>query len=473
MSTATVTPGYTFTSDNEPMDVAKLNQLGRPTVTIPAGSITGTEIDPASVAAVLENVAAVRNHFRDPLFTGPWLATGGQTHTPTGTRFNHPEWYAVPATGQFSCSRETITPTDEHGNRFALKVTGDAANTGVSYIGQLVPAAVAGALDENVMLTFYLRNGTGDDFTPSVRVLGCSSVDDFSTLAELATATTSEVVNGQWLRITVSLDTSVMTNWRNGGAIEIVIPAGTLDTGGKSVSFAMPQLQRGTVANSFIIPETVITPRVYTSTSDPTVDRDYTEGYRAGDLWVNTTDNEIFLCRKPDGAGAAVWVSTVAGVPAGPAYIHLQDRQAQNTSGGGATSGAWTARVLNTELVDTGNHCTLAANQFTLAAGTYNIVARCPAYACGNFQARLYNATDAAVQTDGTNEIYSTAGFSDTNTAYQQSTWVELRGRFTLATAKALQIEMRVQTTKATNGLGLPANLAAEIFTEVWLTKTA
>lgn len=468
-----ITPGYTFTDDNEPVTVAKLNQLGTPTARVAPGSITADEIDAASVADALENVAATRNHFRDPLFTNPWQTPAGQAHGASATRFNHPEWYAYTATGTITVSRDTITPTGEHGNRFAHKLTGDAAATGISYAGQLIPAAVAGALDESVTISVWVRNGTGDDFTPSIRLLGCSTIDDFATLAELSSNSLTEITNGQWKLLTHTFDTSALTNWRNGGAIELVFPAGTLDAGGKAVHFAMPQMERGIVASTFIVPETFSRNRVVATTTDPTADQDWTEGYRPGDVWRNSGDSGTFLCIAAQPAGAAVWVEILnpATVTPPPAYIHLQDRKTQNTAGGTATSGSWFTRELQTELVDTGSHCTLASNEFTLAAGTYVIEATVPAYKVNQFQARLYNVTDAAVQTDGTNEIYSsTANVQNTST---NMTAAILRGRFTLSASKALRIEMRVNTTVATNGLGLQANLGPEIYTEVWLVKVA
>lgn len=468
-----ITTGYTFTDDNEPVTVAKLNQLGTPTARVAPGSIGAEEIDAASVAGALENVAATRNHFRDPLFTNPWQTTAGQTHASGATVFNHPEWYAYGATGNVTVSRETVTPTDQHGNRFALKVTGDATATGIGYIGQLIPAAVAGALDEEIAISFWFKNGSGDDLTPSIRLLGCSSLDDFATLAELDSDTLSEVANGQWKLLTYTFDTSALTNWRNGGAIEIVIPTGALDAGGKSVSFCMPQMERGSVTTSFIVPETAVRPTVKTTTTDPTVNNDWTEGYRPGDLWRNTTDSGTFLCAAHQPAGAAVWVELINSTTlAAPAYIHLQDRKAQNTQGMSLTSGSWVKRDLTNELLDTGNHCSLATSQFTLSAGTYDIFAEAEFFKCGNFQTRLYNATAAAVVADvNANDVYGdvavAAAVSDTGSRGL------LRARFTVAASQALEFQCRVGTTNTTNGGGIRANLGPEIYAQVWLVKVA
>ena len=60
-------------------------------------------------------------------------------------------------------------------------------------------------------------------------------------------------------------------------------------------------------------------------------------------------------------------------------YIYLYDKKAATVAGGGSVSGAWRTRDLTDEVEDTGNDCTLAANQFTLEAGTYRCLISAPA----------------------------------------------------------------------------------------------
>ena len=61
-------------------------------------------------------------------------------------------------------------------------------------------------------------------------------------------------------------------------------------------------------------------------------------------------------------------------------YILIRDEKASGTTGGTFTSGAWQTRDLNTEVVDTGNHASVATNQITLAAGTYRFRIVAPAH---------------------------------------------------------------------------------------------
>jgi hypothetical protein len=141
--------------------------------------------------------------------------------------------------------------------------------------------------------------------------------------------------------------------------------------------------------------------------------------------------------------------------------ILVQDQKASTTAGGTATSGAWQTRTLNTEVLDEGNDCTLVSNQITLAAGTYDCRITSPAGFCGPHQARLRNVTDSTTVLVGTSEVSSASESAVTQTI---STIV---GRFTIAASKALEVQHRVTTTRATDGFGTP-NSFGEI--EVYVT---
>lgn len=145
-------------------------------------------------------------------------------------------------------------------------------------------------------------------------------------------------------------------------------------------------------------------------------------------------------------------------------YIRLEDQKTQNTAGGTFTSGAWQTRTLNTEVADTGNHCTLASNQFTLAAGTYEILAACPAAYCDGRQARLQNVTA------GTTLILGQNAYSSNQETDVTMTAAVVRGVFTVAGSQALEIQHRCQSTRATNGFGSEMNWGTEVYTvvELW-----
>lgn len=152
-----------------------------------------------------------------------------------------------------------------------------------------------------------------------------------------------------------------------------------------------------------------------------------------------------------------------------PDYILIRDEKAQGTGGGTFTSGAWQTRVLNTEVSDTGNHASLASNQITLAAGTYECRIRCPAVRVQRHQARLYNITDAAVVLLGTSQYAGEPG----NYESSDISVSEIIGRFTLASSKVLEVQHQCATTHATLGFGIDGNFSTEIFTVAEFHKVA
>ena len=123
-------------------------------------------------------------------------------------------------------------------------------------------------------------------------------------------------------------------------------------------------------------------------------------------------------------------------------YLQYRDQKAQNTAGGTFTSGAWRTRDLNTEVSDSG-----------------------PAAVVNRHQARLQNVTDATTVLTGTTEYtYVNAGDGS-----QSRSLIE--GRFTIASAKAFEIQHQCQTTAATGGFGVAANFTTEVYTVVELWK--
>lgn len=132
------------------------------------------------------------------------------------------------------------------------------------------------------------------------------------------------------------------------------------------------------------------------------------------------------------------------GISAGLGDMLLyQYREADGVDGSAFNSGAWQTVPLNTEVVDTGNHGTIAANNVTLDAGTYRyrfgVVGRTPG-AAKFVQGRLYNVSDAVVIGDSYGSVaYDSAG---------QSTIVSLgSGRFTIASSKTVQLQGQITTS--------------------------
>ncbi len=148
-------------------------------------------------------------------------------------------------------------------------------------------------------------------------------------------------------------------------------------------------------------------------------------------------------------------------------YILVRDERTAGTHGGGFTSGSYQTRVLQTEVTDTNNDCSLASNQLTLTAGTYEAWISCTFYRCGLNKSRLRNVTDSTTVLVGHNAY-------GVNAADDASGISLIVGRFTIAASKALEVQHQCQTTKATDGYGTACNMTEpEVYTIVELKRVS
>jgi len=143
-------------------------------------------------------------------------------------------------------------------------------------------------------------------------------------------------------------------------------------------------------------------------------------------------------------------------------YVKVSEVVASGGAGGGISATTWTKRPFNTEDLDPGNLCTLSANRITLAAGTYDCLISVPGFNCGEFYSRLYNATAGSMVLQGQTTSCATA---------QNVTSISLiRGRFTIAAAQALEVQMYSTSSRATNGMGCPIGAGNNVYAvaEFW-----
>jgi len=99
----------------------------------------------------------------------------------------------------------------------------------------------------------------------------------------------------------------------------------------------------------------------------------------------------------------------------------------------------------------------------TTSAGTYDFCVTAPASNVNSHVLRLYNITDGAIVPNCEGQ----PGYSGASNVQL----AQLRGRFTLAAQKVLEIQHRSSSTQATSGFGLAANMGQdEIYTvaEFW-----
>lgn len=150
----------------------------------------------------------------------------------------------------------------------------------------------------------------------------------------------------------------------------------------------------------------------------------------------------------------------------GGEYIKLSDVKFTGTSGGSTTALSWQTRTLNTEDSDTGSHCTLATNQFTLAAGTYRIKVLAPAWEVNRHKIRLRNISDS------TTDLTGRSDWAPTSPATQ--TYAGLEGQFTIASSKTFEIQHYTTSSVAGQGFGVETSDGSdEVYTvvELWKVK--
>ena len=144
--------------------------------------------------------------------------------------------------------------------------------------------------------------------------------------------------------------------------------------------------------------------------------------------------------------------------------LHVRDEKSDTTEGGGATSGSFLTRTLNTVTTNEITGASLGSNQITLPAGTYEIKASAPAVQVNRHQTKLRDTTGTADLILGTSE------FSNPTSGTQSISLIN--GRFTLSVESVLEIQHRVQTTKTVLGFGVAGDFGVgEVYTDVMIKK--
>lgn len=139
----------------------------------------------------------------------------------------------------------------------------------------------------------------------------------------------------------------------------------------------------------------------------------------------------------------------------------IEDRKANNTPAGASSSG-YNTRVLNTIVSDPSSIIvSLSSNQFTLAAGTYQISGWAPAFDGAGTRVKIQNITDAAVA------ILGGSVYSDT----LQDVVDHIDGTFTITSNKTFELQQSFNNTNA-NGLGRTANSGdSEVYSHLKIVK--
>ena len=120
-----------------------------------------------------------------------------------------------------------------------------------------------------------------------------------------------------------------------------------------------------------------------------------------------------------------------------PRYIHLQHQKNVADWGDAYAGGAWRTRILNVEVTDEPNACTLNANQFTLLTGSYIIHAIAVVREAGRNTTRLRNITDGTTTIVGLRE-YAIKEHINNNHSI-------LMGKFTITDTKTFEYQIYSQ----------------------------
>ena len=164
---------------------------------------------------------------------------------------------------------------------------------------------------------------------------------------------------------------------------------------------------------------------------------------------------------KTDGSGNLSFGAAGGGKFA--SYAIIADQKSDGTNGGTFTTGAYRTRDLNTEVADADGIVSISNNQFTLQAGSYFIHARMPYIAVGFAKMKLYNVTDSS------DTAMSDSGYSSTGVS--ANLYLDLKTRVTIASAKAFEIQMAGQVTRADYGFGYSSSFGTEVYTTVVILK--
>jgi hypothetical protein len=173
------------------------------------------------------------------------------------------------------------------------------------------------------------------------------------------------------------------------------------------------------------------------------------------------TDGQVLTVDSTTSTGLK-WAASGAGLQS----ITVNETQANGTTGGTFTQGAWRTRTLNTTVQNSITGASLSSNQITLPAGTYALTGLATAKMCGGHNARIYNITDSSVIVIGQN--FNSPGSVGIGFAATVNT------SFTITGTKVIELQHYCNETRATDGYGNQQNNGySEIYSSVMIVKVA
>lgn len=129
-------------------------------------------------------------------------------------------------------------------------------------------------------------------------------------------------------------------------------------------------------------------------------------------------------------------------------YVLVGDFKSSTTVSGTYNQGAWRTFDLTSEQSDPSNIASIASNQVTLPAGTYEVCAQAVNSKADECQMRIWNATDSSLLVLGQNN-HACGDAGET-----QGPGMFVRGRFEITASKAIEVQTRCTTNMQGNQVG-------------------
>jgi hypothetical protein len=180
---------------------------------------------------------------------------------------------------------------------------------------------------------------------------------------------------------------------------------------------------------------------------------------QAGDRAMYWSDGTTVYC-----------IDYVRGPGMGAAILLVRDEKTAGTGAGSATTGSFITRTLNTVAINEISGASLATNQITLPAGSYEFEAIGTVLTSSGqaSMAELYNVTDSAVVVTG---LSVNAGATNVSDAVAVNVLVPVRGKFTITASKVFELRQRFATAAS---MGSAVNFGTnEVYSQVYLRKVA
>jgi hypothetical protein len=155
-----------------------------------------------------------------------------------------------------------------------------------------------------------------------------------------------------------------------------------------------------------------------------------------------------------------------AWVDVAPRTAIFNETQTAGTNGGTSVTGSFLKRTLNTTVVNNITGCSIASSVITLPAGSYYVSARTPVNQSDQARAKIRNTTDGVdLALSGSHYLPPTIS---------ATIYIVIEGYFELTASKTIELQYRVATACASNGLGINTNLGvSEIYSSITIMKVA